>query len=214
MGPASPCRGCEWGEDASIGRTQPPVLDLGLTQVRGGGPSRQKSCPPLLPAAKPLCSLLCAAALRLIPAPQTRAAPSRRPWPSERRCAPGSTAATTWSTACLSASQVPRRAPGWARAWGYTGLGPRLGMGSGVHGGWAGCRQWLARCRSLPRKVRVRALPGVPHHVTSLPRAPRGAQPRGGRRVSAGPPWCGGGSPGRAPGPWPPTREVLFNLMS
>ena len=55
---------------------------------------------------------------------------------------------------------------------------------------------------------------GLPHHVTSLPQAPRGAQPRGGRRASAGPPQCGGGSPGRAWGPSPPTREVLFNLMS
>lgn len=60
-----------------------------------GGPSGQKSYPPSLPTAKPLCFLLRAAAPRLVPAPQTRAALSRRPWRSERRCAPGSTAATT-----------------------------------------------------------------------------------------------------------------------
>ena len=137
-----------------MGRAQPPGLDLGLTQVRGGGPSGRKSCSPSLPAAKPLCFLLRAAALRLVPAPQTRAAPSRHAWPSERRCAPGSAAAGTSSTACLSVSQVPRR--------------PRVGMGSGVHGEWAGFRQWLACCGSLPRKVGVQALPRG-SLTTSLP---------------------------------------------
>lgn len=52
-------------------------------------------------------------------------------------------------------------------------LGPRVGMGSRVHGGWASFRQWLARCRSLPRKVGVRALPRG-SLTTSLPcRKPR-----------------------------------------
>lgn len=99
--------------------------------------------------------------------------------------------------------------PGWARAWGYTGSGPRW-KAWGTRGGQAAGSGWHAA--GVSQDIRVRALPGVPHHVT-LPRA---------REEPPAKRWalCGlqvllvwGWSPGLAlPRPWPPTREVLFNL--
>lgn len=90
----------------------------------------------------------------------------------------------------------------------------------GGHG--LGGTRWVGRLQAVAGVLRespqkgwgAGPAQGLPHHVTSLPQAPRGAQPRGGRRASSGPPQCRGGSPGRAWGPSPPTREVLFNLMS
>lgn len=110
----------------------------------------------------------------------------RPPRPPGRRSGPGSTAATTSSTACLCASQVP--GPGRA------GVGARAGPGSG------------SLCVWCPRTLGVS---GSRPCVTSSSPSPC-AQERGGLHSPPGPPAAGGGAqppPRRA-------RVLLFSVCS
>lgn len=110
----------------------------------------------------------------------------RPPRPPGRRSGPGSTAATTSSTACLCASQVP--GPGW----GGRGRAGRAGQRLAV--------------RVVPTDVGGVGFPALCHVIVPKPVCP------GERRasLSAGAPSCGGGAqppPRRA-------RVLLFSVCS